>query len=108
MSAISDFLNQYGLLAIFVILFLKGLGIPIPVPGDFLMLLAGVRAAQRVDSLLVVILVLMAATVLASAAQYWLARGPSRALIYRVGRYVGLTPARLDKAAAAVRKRGPT
>ena len=77
-------------------------------PGDFLMLLAGVRAATGSYSLVAVIVALMAATLLAGGAQYLLARGPSRRFIYRFGRYVGLTPPRLDKAANAVRKRGTT
>jgi membrane protein DedA with SNARE-associated domain len=38
--------------------------------------------------------------------QYLLARGPGRGFIYRFGRYVGLTPARLDKATAAIQGRG--
>jgi membrane protein DedA with SNARE-associated domain len=107
MEMIQQFLDQYGLLAIFVLLLVKGLGVPIPIPGDFLMLLAGVRAASGDDPLWLVMGALMAAVLLAGGAQYALARGPSRAVVYRFGRYVGLTPPRLDKAADAVRKRGP-
>ena len=81
---------------------------PVPVPGDFLMLLAGVRAATGAYTLWEVIVALMAAALLAGGTQYLLARGPSRRFVYRFGRYVGLTPPRLDKAANAVRKRGPT
>jgi membrane protein DedA with SNARE-associated domain len=38
--------------------------------------------------------------------QYALAKGPGRGFIYRFGRYVGLTPARLDKATETIRGRG--
>jgi len=107
MEVIQQFLNQYGLLAIFVLLLVKGLGIPIPIPGDFLMLLAGVQAASGLYPLWLVVVVLLVASLAASGAQYALARGPSRRIVYRFGRYVGLTPPRLDKAADAVRKRGP-
>jgi membrane protein DedA with SNARE-associated domain len=107
MEMIGQFLDTYGLLAIFVLLLVKGLGLPIPVPGDFLMLLAGVQAATGVYPLWLVILALMGAVLLAGGVQYLLARGPSRRVVYRFGRYIGLTPPRLDKAAAAVRKRGP-
>src|SRR5215212_5217471 len=106
MEAIGQFLDQYGLLAIFTLLLVKGLGVPIPVPGDFLMLLAGVRAGTGQYSLLEVIIVLMGATLLAAGIQYLLARGPSRSFVYRFGRYIGLTPPRLDRAAGSVRKRG--
>jgi membrane protein DedA with SNARE-associated domain len=84
------------------------LGVPLPVPGDFLMLLAGVRAGTGQYTLIEVILALMGATLLAAGIQYGLARGPSRGFVYRFGRYVGLTPPRLDRAAGAVRKRGAT
>ena len=106
MEMIQQFLDQYGLLAIFVLLLVKGLGVPIPIPGDFLMLLAGVQAATGMYPLWLVMGALMAAVLLAGGAQYMLARGPSRAFVYRFGRFIGLTPARLDKAADAVRKRG--
>src|SRR5215204_622687 len=106
MEMIQQFLDQYGLLAIFVLLLVKGLGVPIPIPGDFLMLLAGVQAASGRYPLWLVMGALLTAVLLAGGAHYLLARGPSRAFVYRFGRYVGLTPARLDKAADAVRKRG--
>ena len=108
MDSIGQFLDQYGLLAIFALLFVKGLGVPVPVPGDFLMLLAGVRAAQGTYGLLEVIVALMGASLLAGLIQYLLARGPSRAFVYRFGRYVGLTPARLDRATEVMRRRGAT
>ncbi len=106
MDTIGQFLEHYGLFAIFTLLLVKGLGVPIPVPGDFLMLLAGVRAGTGQYSLIEVIVALMGATLLAAGIQYGLARGPSRGVVYRFGRYVGLTPPRLDRAAGAVRKRG--
>jgi membrane protein DedA with SNARE-associated domain len=108
MDTIGQFLDQYGLLAIFTLLLVKGLGVPIPVPGDFLMLLAGVRAGTGQYTLIEVIVALMGATLLAAGVQYLLARGPSRGFVYRFGRYIGLTPPRLDRAAGAVRKRGAT
>jgi membrane protein DedA with SNARE-associated domain len=106
MDTVGQFLEQYGLLAIFTLLLVKGLGVPIPVPGDFLMLLAGVRAGTGQYTLIEVIAALMGATLLAAGIQYLLARGPSRSFVYRFGRYIGLTPPRLDRAAGAVRKRG--
>lgn len=38
--------------------------------------------------------------------QYWVAKGPGRAFIYRVGNLVGLTKPRLDRAMETVRKGG--
>jgi len=46
------------------------------------------------------------AVVLGGLIQFVLARGPGRRLLYRFGRYIGLTSARLDAAALKVRKGG--
>jgi hypothetical protein len=51
--------------------------------------------------------VLLLAIVVGDVIQFWLARGPGRAMVYRLGRYLGLTPARLDAASTLVRKSGP-
>lgn len=42
----NQFLDAYGLIAIFSIMLLKELGVPIPIPGDLIMLAAAARAAQ--------------------------------------------------------------
>jgi membrane protein DedA with SNARE-associated domain len=53
-----------------------------------------------------VLLAALVAGIAGAFVQYLLARGPGRGFIYRFGRYAGLTPARLDRAAAAVEGRG--
>ncbi len=106
-DTLSGFLAAYGLLAIFVVMLLKEAGIPIPVPSDLVMITAGVQAAAGAYSLLDLILAIEIAIVVGGSTQFLLTRGAGRAAIYRVGRYVGLTPARLDRAAARLRDRGP-
>ena len=44
--ATSAFLDQHGLLAAFVFLLIEEAGVPVPVPGDVLMLILGVHARQ--------------------------------------------------------------
>ena len=71
------------------------------------MFAAAARVTSGSDPLGLAFGVLLIAIVLGDVIQFWLARGPGRTTVYRVGRYLGLTPARLDAASALVRKSGP-
>lgn len=108
----TQFLETYGLLAIFSIMLLKEIGIPVPIPADLIMLgSAASAAAGKFDSQggwVAVFLVILIPMCIGGLVQFGLARGPGRALVYRIGKYIGLTPARLDKAMSAVRKGGTT
>src|SRR5438270_8220036 len=42
---VAHLLDAYGLLVVFVVMLLKELGVPIPIPGDFVMLAAAAQAA---------------------------------------------------------------
>jgi membrane protein DedA with SNARE-associated domain len=106
MENITSLLDTYGIGLLFAIILLKEIGLPLPIPGDLLMLFAGARAAAGFLPIWAVLLAAVAAGMLGASVQFLLARGPGRGFIYRFGRYVGLTPARLDKASAAVRGRG--
>lgn len=99
-------LDTYGVGLLFVVILLKEIGVPVPVPGDLLMVVAGARAATGTLPLWGVLLAAFIAGVIGAYIQYALARGPGRGLIYRYGRYVGLTPARLDKASSTIKGRG--
>jgi membrane protein DedA with SNARE-associated domain len=107
MNGIETFLNAYGLPAIAAVLLIKSMGVPIPIPADVLMFLAAARVTSGADGLGLAFTVLLIAIVVGDVVQFWLARGPGRATVYRVGHYLGLTPVRLDAAATLVRKSGP-
>lgn len=107
MNAIDTFLIQYGLTAIFLLTLVKSAGVPIPIPADLIILTAAARAAEGKLSLGIAFLAILLADVVGSLIQYTLARGPGRGLLYRFGRYLGLTPARLDAASIKVKKGGP-
>src|SRR5690242_12288277 len=96
--AVSSFLDRHGLLAAFILLLVEEAGLPVPVPGDFLMLYLGVRASEGRVTLWQALVVLEVATVIGSTALYYAARAGGRGLVYRYGRYIRLTPERLDKA----------
>ncbi len=107
LAATADqFLSTYGLLAVFAIMLLKEIGLPVPIPADLIILGAAARAAQGKDNVVAVFLVILIPMVIGGAVQYWIARGPGRAFIYRIGNYIGLTKARLDRAMDTVRRGG--
>src|SRR5437588_3032739 len=103
---IDMFLVQYGLAAIFILTLAKAIGVPIPIPGDLILLTAAARVAEGKLVLWQAFIALLLALVVGGLVQFWLARGPGRGLLYRFGRYIGLTSARLDAAAARVKKGG--
>ncbi|TAH51583.1 MAG: hypothetical protein EYC68_09460 [Chloroflexota bacterium] len=108
----NQFLDQYGLLAIFIIMLLKEIGFPVPIPADLIMLGAAASAAagqfDAQGGWIAVYLVILIPMFIGGIVQFSLARGPGRAFVYRVGKYIGLTEARLEKAMNAVRKGGTT
>ena len=100
-ASLTNFLAVYGVLAIFVVMFLKEFGLPIPVPSDMIMISAGVQAASGLYPLGPLVLAIAGAVFLGGSVQFLITRGAGRRLVYRLGRFVGLTPERLDRAMAA-------
>jgi membrane protein DedA with SNARE-associated domain len=111
-DAANQFINQYGILAIFVIMLLKEIGFPVPIPSDLIMLGAAASAAAgKFDAqggFAAVFLAILIPMFAGGLVQYAVAKGPGRAFIYRLGKYIGLTEARLERAMGAVRKGGTT
>ena len=85
-SAGDTFLLQHAVLAAFAYLLLEEAGLPIPVPGDFLMLALGARAHEGGIVLWQVIAAMEAGTILGSSFLYFLARRNGRSLVERFGR----------------------
>src|SRR5919202_1853455 len=104
--AMATFLDQHGLLAASVFLLIEEAGVPVPVPGDFLMLILGVRAHQGEVALWQAIAVMEGATVLGATFLYAAARLAGRGLVSRYGRFVRLSPARLDNTERWLKQHG--
>src|ERR1700737_154590 len=100
------FLAQHGALAAFVYLAVEEAGVPIPIPGDFLMLTLGVRARDGSIVLWQVIAAMEAGTVLGSVLLYWLARRGGRGVVERYGRFIGIRPQQLGRAEAQLNRHG--
>ena len=103
---VAAFLDQHGLLSAFVLLLLEEAGVPLPVPGDVLMLLVGVRVHQAHLVLWQVLAVMEAATVLGAGILYVVSARAGRPLAYRYGRFLRLNPERLGRAEDWIRQGG--
>jgi membrane-associated protein len=105
--AMAVFLDQHGLLAGFVFLLIEEAGVPVPVPGDFLMLILGLRARQGQVPLGQAVLVMEGATVLGATFLYAVSAWAGRGLVYRYGRFMRLSPEGLDRTEHWLRRHGP-
>lgn len=106
MDDLNTFLDLYGLAAIFAIMLVKSAGLPIPIPSDALMLATSARVAVGKLALPSAFIALLVALVAGGIIQFQLVRGPGRNLLYRYGKYLGLTPARLEAVSGRLKRSG--
>jgi membrane protein DedA with SNARE-associated domain len=106
MSGLEAFLDSYGLAAACVLMLVKASGVPIPIPGDVILLATAARAAEGKVLLWVAFVGLLVAITLGGWLQFTLARGPARRLVVQYGARLGLTPERLDAVSRKVRQGG--
>lgn len=92
------FVSHYGLLALLLLTLIKAIGVPIPIPVDLVVLAGATAAAGGKLVFWQAFGVLLFAMVAGGMIQFILVRGPGRNLLYRFGRFIGLTPGRLDLA----------
>jgi membrane protein DedA with SNARE-associated domain len=104
--AFEIFMDHHGLLAGFALVLVEEAGVPVPIPGDVLMLALGVHARQGMVPLWQALLILEVATVLGASALYVASARAGRGLVYQYGRYIHLTPKRLDRAESWLRSHG--
>jgi len=84
LGSITSFIDQHrqmALLLLFVLLALESFGLPIP--GETALIACGVLASQGALSIVVVILVAIAAAIMGDNLGYWTARAGGRPLLYR-------------------------
>jgi membrane protein DedA with SNARE-associated domain len=104
--SIQYFLDHHGVITAFVLILIEEAGVPVPVPGDFLMLALGVHAREGRVPLWQAVLVMEAATLLGASVLYVLAAGAGRTLVFRYGKYMHLTQERLDRAQRWLERHG--
>lgn len=89
-------LNQYGYLAVLGLVLIEDFGVP--VPGETVLILAAVYAGAGRLNILLVALLGFCGAILGDNIGFALGHFGGRPLAERYGRYVFLTPERLDKA----------
>jgi membrane protein DedA with SNARE-associated domain len=97
-----------GLVALIGLLFVKETGIPVPVPGDLLVIGAGISAATGGLEPITTLIAIVAATVLGGAVQFLLVRGAARGPMLAILARFGVPPDRLERFAESLRRRGAT
>jgi membrane protein DedA with SNARE-associated domain len=97
-----------GLLGIAALLFVKEAGAPIPVPGDLVVIGAGIAAGRGDLDPLVALAAILVAGLLGGVVQFLLVRGVGRRPLLAILARVGVPAARLEAVAARLRDRGAT
>jgi membrane protein DedA with SNARE-associated domain len=99
-------LDEHGLIMAFVLLFLEESGLPPIIPGDLLMVLVGLQAAQGQIWLVWALALLELATVMGGSVLYWLSSVGGHAVVNNVGRHVGATPERIKSISMSLERHG--
>jgi membrane protein DedA with SNARE-associated domain len=103
---LTQLFERYDEVAVALLVLVDEAGIPMPVPSDLAVLLAGHRLASGEMHLLGTLVLLEAAVLLGGSVYYWLGARGGRPLLYRYGRHVRLGPERLDRVGARLRRHG--
>lgn len=104
-NLIAPFVHTYGLLALFALIYLESIGLPLP--GETALLGAVALAYEGQLPLLGIFGVVVVAAILGDNTGYLIGRYGGRKLIARFGRVVGLTPERQAWIEGLYTKRGP-
>ena len=99
-------LEEHAVLALFLVLLMEESGIPLPLPGDLVMMLAGVRVAEGRMHPVVALLLMETATLLGTSFLYLLARRGGRPMLYRYGKFLHLETDKLAKAEDFLQRHG--
>jgi membrane protein DedA with SNARE-associated domain len=99
-------MDALGVLGLAALLFVKDAGVPVPVPGDLLVLGAGVAAARDPEMAAVVLLAILVAGYLGGTLQFLLVRGTLRRAVLALLTRVGVPQAGIEAIAARLRRSG--
>lgn len=99
----SEFVEKFSYLGLFIILFFEEGGIPLPIPGD--VFIATVAALPKSNYFLLISTV-VAATLCGSTILFTLANKFGRRLLTKYGKKIKITPAKIKKVEAWFEKYG--
>ncbi|MEV7024195.1 DedA family protein [Kitasatospora sp. NPDC093558] len=104
LAGLAPLLDHYGYLAVALLVLLDNCGIP--VPGQTILILASVYAGSGHLDFAAVLVIAFAAATLGNSLGYLIGSTGGRAFVHRWGRYVLLTPARMERADGFFAKHG--
>jgi membrane protein DedA with SNARE-associated domain len=99
-------LVHYGLAVLCLLVFVKAAGIPIPIPGDLLMVAVGALVSYGQIAFPLALGSLTLATACGAFLLFGIVRRAGHQRVQRYGQRVGLTPARLGQAEQKVKTGG--
>lgn len=105
LQQLSPYLHEYGLFALFFILFLETFGLPLP--GETLLIVTSLLAARGEFAVSHVLLVGWVAAVLGDNTAFYVGHLGGRALMLRLGSRIGVTPEKVGKMEQFYRRYGP-
>ena len=104
---IFDFCSVHQLAALFIFLTLEEAGLPIPIPGDVLVAIAGARHNQAgILYPFSIIGISTLAVFTGSSILYWVVRKGGRPILYKYGKFLHINLNRADQIEEWFRKRG--
>ncbi len=104
LHALEPTLNNYGYLAVAGLVLIEDFGVP--VPGETVLILGAVYAGSGRLSIVLVVLLGFLGAVVGDNIGFAIGRYGGRRLVDRWGRYILLTPERMDKATAFFERHG--
>lgn len=100
-------LAEHESLVLFLAILFEESGVPMPIPADLAMAVAGYRIAQGHMSILEAFLIGQSATLIGSSVLYWVGRRGGRALLFRYGKLLHLDAHRIARLERLVIRLGP-
>ncbi len=94
-NATQQFLAEHILIAVAVVIFIEELGVPLFVPGDILMMVAGIEIARGNVVLWQVLLVEQVVTMAGATLLYYASKRLGRPVLLKYGGYIGMDAERL-------------
>src|SRR5258707_7631408 len=99
------FLSPHRLSALGILILLEEAGIPIPIPGDTLVMLAGAAPHKTVGYIALTLTISSVAAFIGSSILYGLVRRGGRPLLEKYGRFIHLNERRLQRMEGWVQRR---
>lgn len=101
-----DLIARHGFIVILTAVLIEEFGVPMPIPTDILIVLAGIESGGEIPRLILWFIVLSCASAAGATGLYFMVRKGGRPLVDRFGRYVHLGPEQLARGEALLQRRG--